>query len=186
MSRCRECGGEVRGTIIREHREDLLGVPVILMNSAVREVCVACRKEHAIVIPDMAGLIAAVAVTRAMKPWKLLGIDIRFMRKAIGLSGKVLAELLEVAPATVSRWENGKEVIGPTSEKLLRFVTAKLLEDKALAVDCDLRQILQMRIQSARLVNETLGNDDRMIFERVKVKIVNHKTSPQWDHADAA
>jgi putative zinc finger/helix-turn-helix YgiT family protein len=31
----------------------------------------------------------------------------RFMRKAVGLSGVALAELLGVEPETVSRWENG-------------------------------------------------------------------------------
>ena len=35
------------------------------------------------------------------------GDAIRSMRKAIGLSGTALAELLDVSPETVSRWENG-------------------------------------------------------------------------------
>ena len=109
-------------------------------------------------IPDLDGLIAAVAVTRAMQPTKLLGVDIRFMRKAIGISGKALAASMEVKPETLSRWENSKEVIGPTSEKLLRMVTVGALAQKAPAVDIDMQVIVDMRILSVRSNLEPIPN----------------------------
>src|SRR5271166_1593132 len=48
-----------------------------------------------------------------------------------------LAAKLEVREETVSRWENEKEPIGATSEKLLRLIVAQFLGDKAPALEVD-------------------------------------------------
>ena len=45
---------------------------------------------------------------------------IRFVRKAMGMKGEELAELLGVRPETVSRWENGKREIDRATFVLLR------------------------------------------------------------------
>jgi len=68
----------------------------------------------------MQGLIYAAAVSRVMNEQKLKGRDIRFLRKALDLPSKELADRLEVAQETMSRWENDKAPIGPENEKLLR------------------------------------------------------------------
>jgi DNA-binding transcriptional regulator YiaG len=182
MINCQECcRGKARAETQDVYKDDLLGIPVIILHAAVQEKCVACGAVLATVIPDLDGLIAAVAVTRAMEPAKLTGVEIRFLRKAIGLTGKALAEALEVKPETLSRWENGKDVMGPTSEKLLRMVTAGVLGKKAPAVDIDLPSIVDMRIQSVRATVEL----PEMIFERVKVKLDERKKKENhWDHAD--
>jgi DNA-binding transcriptional regulator YiaG len=50
------------------------------------------------------------------------GAEIRFARKALGLTQARLAALLEVAPETVSRWETGSEIMSRVSRLALLAV----------------------------------------------------------------
>lgn len=54
----------------------------------------------------------------------------RFMRKAVGLSGVALAELLGVNPETVSRWENGARRIDRGVFALLGGLIADQLDGR--------------------------------------------------------
>lgn len=96
---------------------------------------------------NLEGLIAAVAIARVAAAQELSGNEIRFLRKALGWSSRELAAKLEVRDETVSRWENEKEPIGATSEKLLRLIVAQFLGDKAPALDVDQKRIVSMRIR---------------------------------------
>lgn len=51
----------------------------------------------------------------------------KFARKALGFSGKALAELLDVAPESVSRWETGKHAIDRQGWALLGLMVADRL-----------------------------------------------------------
>lgn len=62
----------------------------------------------------------------------------RFMRKAIGLRAADLAELLGVAPATVSRWENGRMPVEPRTFALL----GRIVRDR-LAGEDDTEELLR-------------------------------------------
>ena len=179
MKKCQACHGRIIAKTLAVFEDDLLGIPVILLDAAVEERCEECGSVVATAIPDLDGLIAAAAVTRAMNVVKLMGDEIRFLRKAIGVSGKNLAAALEVAPETLSRWENGKDPIGPSSEKLLRMIVAGVLSTKAPAVDVDVDAIVNMRIQSVRSNIEP----SRMVFERVRMK-VERKKENHWDASD--
>ncbi|HJW74668.1 MAG: hypothetical protein A2138_18745 [Deltaproteobacteria bacterium RBG_16_71_12] len=57
----------------------------------------------------------------------VLGETFSWMRRAIGLQAKHLAELLDVRPESVSRWERGQRPMDRAAWLLL----AKLLLDKA-------------------------------------------------------
>jgi DNA-binding transcriptional regulator YiaG len=67
------------------------------------------------------------------------GSEIRFARKALGLTQARLAKLLEVAPETVSRWETGAEPISRVSRLALLAVVrdprglARLEKDESAA-----------------------------------------------------
>jgi hypothetical protein len=111
---CIKCGSDrVRSEILPEYRDDgLVGLPnVVILNAARQFVCVECGEDNGISVPDIDGLEAAVAVTRVMTPVKLRGSELRFLRRALGLKAKELAERLEVADETISRWENDKSPI---------------------------------------------------------------------------
>lgn len=99
----------VRSEILPFHEECLMGIPVILKDAAIAETDSA--GDETVTIPDMEALVAAIAVNRCLEPRKLAGGEIRFMRKALGMTQADFAETLEIDPATVSRWENDGQVL---------------------------------------------------------------------------
>jgi len=102
--------------------------------------------------------------------------DIKFLRKALRMNAKVLAESLGVTPETLSRWENDKDPIGPANEKLLRLIVGLTLSDKAPAIKFDQKEIASMRIQSVRPV----GIRRVMCFKRVSVVNQEKDLEESW------
>lgn len=89
---------------------------------AVRE-CSACG-EQLLAGPDLERFELRVAVELA-RAGEASGEAMRFMRKAVGLQGRELAELLRVTPETVSRWETGKQ---PMDHRAMAVVGALVVE----------------------------------------------------------
>jgi DNA-binding transcriptional regulator YiaG len=61
---------------------------------------------HGVLAPDLQRAEVAIAATLALEG-PVHAESFRFMRGALGIAAKDLAELLGVTPETVSRWENG-------------------------------------------------------------------------------
>lgn len=100
------------------------GLPnVTLVGVTVRR-CAKCG-EHEVVIPQIEELHRVLAVAVARRPSRLTKDEIRFLRKYLGYSGVDFAKLISVKPETVSRWENGRERIGPSTEKLIRMLVLR-------------------------------------------------------------
>ena len=95
----------------------------------------------------------------------------RFLRKALGWLSRELASKLEVRDETVSRWENGREPVGPTSEKLLRLIVAEFLGEKAPAVEVDEKRIASMRLRTIRPVAKPV----EMRFRAVDTKVARRR-----------
>lgn len=165
---CALCGGAVRRRLVHEYEDELLGLPgVVLVDSVEVGTCAKCGEEFTS-IPNLAGLIATAALARVKVPVKLNPAEVRFIRKALAVSrsepgpdrdarasrgsmkAAELADLLEVRPETISRWENGKEPIGPTSEKLLRLTAWIKLRHEAPLITFDDREIADMKLKSVR------------------------------------
>jgi DNA-binding transcriptional regulator YiaG len=179
-------GQPFMGTVTRKRLEryddDLLvmGKTVVLFNSVFEEVCdVTGARRY--VIPNQRGLIAAVALTRLLHPLKLRGDELRFIRHALDISAKEMAGLLSVGHETISRWENNKEAIRPTNEKLIRIVAGHLLAPDARAIDFDPSTIAAMQIKPA--VAE--GKQPELRFQCVLMK-QNHKKESHWDSMGVA
>jgi transcriptional regulator with XRE-family HTH domain len=177
MGMCK-CGGLTKTVPINNYTVPgaLLGVQHVTLDDGVlSEECERCKKAR-LFIPDIPGLIAAVAITRVKLPFKLNHREIKFIRKAIGATGKEIAEYLSVAPETVSRWENEKMPMSEQDEKLFRLVTIGLLRGKAEAVDPEMAAVAKMNIQSAF---EPTALADQMHFVRVRVKLKDRAEKPE-------
>lgn len=177
--------GEAGGTgapqreILAHYEEDLLGIPVVLKNAVIREVDAA--GDETIEVPDLDGLTAAVAVARCRLPVKLAGAELRFFRKALEMTAREMAELLDVTPETLSRWENDAQAIGEAAEKAIRQAVCALLHRRAPAVDYDPAEIVRMRIMRLPPGKSI----EPLVFERVKLKDAGVRTvSREWDLAD--
>src|SRR6266849_2127940 len=111
-----------------EFVDEQMGLPVILVESAHEA---ESGDASGIIIPDIPGLEAAMAVARIADEFKLNGQEIKFLRRAIGVKAADLARFLDVTPETVSRWETGKEFISTNAERVLRMRVYNTLKDKA-------------------------------------------------------
>lgn len=163
---CCECGSVLTAIKLATYEYSFMGLPLILHNSVIKYVCNQCDNcKPSIHVPDEPGLMAAVALTRVKMPEKLKGHEIAFLRKAIDLPAKVFANRIEVAPETLSRWENNKAPMSSLAERVLRLMVAIELGPKAIGIDIDLNIISNMPFKSVYDVDAIVFE-----FERVKVK----------------
>jgi len=181
-AKCERCGGRLVARKVPEYRNDvLIGIPGVVILNAVEEVrCANCGHAVATGFSNLEGLVSAIAVARAQAPVKLSAGDVRFLRKALGWSSKELAAKLEVRDETVSRWENEREPVGPTSEKLLRLMVAEFLSEKAPGMAIDEKRIASMRIRSVGK-----GKPPEMRFRPVQIKRARRRESA-WEKVDRA
>jgi hypothetical protein len=133
--------------VLDEFHDDQMGLPVLLRASVRKE---GGAGSCGIIVPDIPGLEAAMAVARVMDPFKLNGTEIKFLRRAVGAKGNELARFLDVKPETVSRWENGKEPISVNAERILRLRVFNALKERVKGVPGDLNTILDMKICPVR------------------------------------
>jgi DNA-binding transcriptional regulator YiaG len=65
----------------------------------------------------------------------LAPVEIRFLRKHVGLSGTQLAQRMGVTRETVSRWETGAVPMGSVADRLLRLLVVAQEPAESCAVD---------------------------------------------------
>jgi len=134
--------------VLKEYRNDeLIGLPgVVLMDAVEEERCIQCGHVAALTIPKMADMLVAAAVLRATMPEKLVGTEIRGLRRILGLSAKKLAQQLGVREESISRWDNKRAPIGLGNEKLLRMMVVVVRGDQAPGIEADPHAIVSMDI----------------------------------------
>ncbi len=116
---CLECGSEMQ-----RHVEDVPFDPslpgVVLVGVSVYR-CTKCEY-YEVDIPHLEELHRAIALHFVKHSRRLQGTEVRFLRKWLGWSGQNFAKHMGVSAETVSRWENEREPIGGTSDRLLRLM----------------------------------------------------------------
>ena len=100
---------------------DTLGAPFkVILRDGVTKSTDQTTGEEIITVPDIVGLIGAVVRSRVSHTRKLSGAEIKFIRHALGVQAKVIAEFLGVSPEHLSRCENGTKAMSLANEKLFR------------------------------------------------------------------
>lgn len=174
MTMCTECGAEMERFIKPEHIEDLGGVVVRIHNAVLVERCLKCGEEES-TIPDMKGLVCAAALLRALNPVRLSGKEIKFVRRALGMTQRAFAAKVDVKVETVSRWENEVQGCGAFTEKTLRHNVCALLHAHAPAISYDPLSIVNMTFEASRRL-------DPIELERATVKMIpSERGSKAWD-----
>lgn len=163
MTTCTECGNEMARSIKPEHLEDLGGIVVLLRNAVFVDRCETCDEEET-TIPNMKGLVCAAALARMLNPIRLSGKEIKFIRRALGLTQKTFAERMDVAIETISRWENDAQGCGGFTEKTLRHNACALLHKHAPAIDFDHEVITSIKFEPPQEI-------EPIVLERVRVKM---------------
>ena len=99
----------------------LIPFTVIVLDSAIERHSGGSAKAPIVSIPALPKLLERVAIERVCTPRRFAQQEIAFLRKTLMKTGRQFAKLLEVAPETISRWENGRDPMGPHPERLLRL-----------------------------------------------------------------
>ncbi|MGJ0508395.1 MAG: hypothetical protein ACR652_14990 [Methylocystis sp.] len=111
---------------------DTLGAPFkVVLHNGVTFGINEQTGEQTVCIQDTVGLINAVVRSRVLHTRKLSGEEIRFIRKAVGVKAKALAEFLDLTPEHFSRCESGVKALSAPSEKHFRMAAylASFLKD---------------------------------------------------------
>jgi transcriptional regulator with XRE-family HTH domain len=113
---------DVAGVVPR-YEIDTLGAPfkVTVLDCVTVKHDAATGKELTCV-PDLVGLINAVVRARSIHPRKLNGAEIKFIRNALGLKAKLIAEFFELSPEHISRCESGDKVMSSLTERFFRLL----------------------------------------------------------------
>jgi transcriptional regulator with XRE-family HTH domain len=150
MDRCTKCGStDVDLKLLPEYQYEQFGISATLCYSVIRPFCNQCKHEVDI-IPNGEGLDAALALVRILSPIKLNGDELRFIRKVMGLQAVAVAKLVEMSAESYSRLENGHNPISEKTEKLFRFNALIELQEKAPAIDVDMKAIMSMQLNPFR------------------------------------
>ncbi|MFI5300481.1 MAG: hypothetical protein ACHREM_20535 [Polyangiales bacterium] len=115
------CGAPTVTSQRETHHYEASGLPnIVLLNIEVRR-CSTCGGSMA-VLPRVAPLYDAITHAVIMKPERLTGPEVRYLRKYLVWSGVEFALHMGVDPSTVSNWETEKDPIGTASDRLLRLM----------------------------------------------------------------
>lgn len=118
--KCNECGAStIKRT--RDHHYTECGLENIFLKDVEVLGCPKCNEEE-LVIPNLEQLHRLIANLVASQEQRLSPEEIRFLRSNLGFSGIGFSNAIGVAAETVSRWENGRENIKLSHERLLRIL----------------------------------------------------------------
>jgi DNA-binding transcriptional regulator YiaG len=131
---------------IERYEDQSLGLPypVVLLNGVEEEIDDTTGERIGISIPHLEDLVATVAIARILEPLRLDGAEVKFIRRVLGRSAKDFAAILEMAPETYSRWENGKQTVGAWADKQVRFAAIVVLREKVARVSADAEAVVNM------------------------------------------
>jgi len=140
--RCAECG-EREFSAATETLDYSGTLPGVSLLGVEVETCRGCGETYTR-IPALSSLHRALARLVVQKEARLAAPEIRFLRKWLSLTGVDLAGVIGVAPETVSRWENGREALCVSADRLLRAVVLD-----GLSIRPSLRRLLPATAQPA-------------------------------------
>lgn len=92
--------------------------------------CERCRTKR-LKINDLALLNFTIVKATLLKPFVLLGEDLRFLRQYLRYSLSYLAELLHIDEETIFALENKQEFVNPHFDLLIRLFYVRLLEEQS-------------------------------------------------------
>lgn len=164
--------------MLDRYEERLMGLPYpVVLLDAVEEITHPKTGEIlGVAIPEAEELAAAVAVALCFMPVRLIGAEVRFIRRVLGMTGLELAAAVEMDPATLSRWEHGKQDVGGWADKAVRMVAVLRLQDHALGSNFRPEEIVTLRFTGRRE-----GSYPVIKVRRIPSEFESHVKS--WDAA---
>lgn len=123
------CGEKPEITKVALYHYEECGLPNVYLAGIDVAVCQECGERFPI-IPSILNLYEKIAEAVALKPHLLTGVEVKFLRKQLGLTAAEWASYLRTDKTNVSRWENDRHPLGKQSDALIRYLYFRLLEEK--------------------------------------------------------
>ena len=127
--KCEICRKEWTLQKTRNYKYVEAGLENVFLENIKVYSCADCAIQVPI-LPKVLALHDAIAEAIIMKPDFLSGDEIRFLRKNLRVKAVEWAELLRTKKETLSRWENDERAIGAQSDLLIRYLAARLFEER--------------------------------------------------------
>jgi len=124
--RCFECGGRLRHVRKTVHYVES-GLDNVWLNNVPVWLCASGHQ--ALNIPAVSQLHDVLADLIVKKSTPMVGAEMRFLRKRIGLTGQQFASRLGISAVHVSRLEHGRRGLQRTTDLLVRLFCAHTLAD---------------------------------------------------------
>lgn len=184
-------------SVLPEYVADYLGAPFeVVLSKSVKQTIDADGNVIETTIPNPRGLLRQVAITRLIHSRKLSGKDIKFVRKALSIKAKELADMIAVSPEHFSRCETDKAVLSPGIEKFLRLSilvdTLKLpAEIEQQIEDADaLMKLSKFRKAFERLQDSIRSMQIEAVYDshellRLQFHVIDHSSSNDDGEADS-
>lgn len=134
-TKCHECGATMKEKMIGKYHYKESGLDNVYLHGILSHTCLHC-KETFVEIPDPVQLHIVLSLALASKTGMLIGSEIRFLRKEIGMPSKSFAQMMGVDPVTLSRWENddGAANKPKSSDRLVRMTFKVMMCERLKAM----------------------------------------------------
>lgn len=129
--RCVECQSRELVAAETEERLEVAGKTFAAVVPATR--CTDCGATY--LTYDTMGVLELGAAGELARHGEVSAEAFKLMRKALGMRAVELAELLDVTPETVSRWEHGRQPIDRGAAALLSAMVLDRLEGRTTTLD---------------------------------------------------
>ena len=173
---CSKCEIKMKKTKI-DYRYIESGLQNVILKGFSAYECPNCKEINPIIlrIKEVHKLIAQELIK---KNSLLMGKELVFLRKEMKIKAKDLAQMLGVTKVTVSRWENEKEQLSPTCDRLIR----SLYENRIFKQTCEIVRPeidkLESQVMKAILISlcqPKISLED--VFKNIKRRHVHSKIS---------
>ncbi len=147
--KCSNCGAK-SAPILSNYRYTESGLGNVVLQNVHVAGCSLCGGED-VVIPHLERIHQAIAGALIESPARLTGAELRFLRKHLGKSGEQLAKYLHTDKTKISKWEQGVDPIGPSTDRLIRMLVAALdpeLAPQSARIAEHLREISDKPLQT--------------------------------------
>jgi putative zinc finger/helix-turn-helix YgiT family protein len=149
---CADCGGSANV----EHNGSYAFKESGLSNLTLEGIdiihCEGCKSSTPI-IPRVNDLMSTIAVALIMKPSRLRGEEIRFLRKYLQMTQAEFSTVLDVDKTSVSKWENDEDKVGAQSDRLVRMVCLELCPE--------LKEKSDLHAETIKKLLKEIDNDGR-------------------------
>lgn len=136
--KCYECNEQMTVVKDKAYHYTSCGLHNVWIYGINQFQCPSCGEFYAS-IPKIKQLHKLIGINLSCQEERLAGQDIRFLRKELRLKAKDFASLLSIDPATLSRFENDRDLPSESMDKLIRMTYVAQLADE---VSIDWKELL--------------------------------------------